>query len=78
MREKEIIYAPDFAVNAGGVINCFSEVEGLSSQWALDKAQDIYDTIYRIVKRAQDENTASHLIAMKMAQEKIDNAHKSL
>jgi leucine dehydrogenase len=78
LREKEIIYAPDFAVNAGGVINCFSEVEGLSSQWALDKAQDIYDTIYRIVKRAQDENTASHLIAMKMAQEKIDNAHKSL
>ena len=78
LREKDIIYAPDFAINAGGVINCFSEVEGLSSEWALDKAQDIYDTIYRIVKRSQDENIASHLIAMKMAQEKIDDAHKSL
>ena len=78
LREKEIIYAPDFAINAGGVINCFSEVEGLSSEWALDKAQDIYDTIYRIVKRSQDENIASHLIAMKMAQEKIDETHISL
>ena len=78
LREKDIIYAPDFAINAGGVINCFSEVEGLSSEWALDKAQDIYDTIYRIVKRSQDESIASHHIAMKMAQEKIDDAHKSL
>ena len=78
LREKDIVYAPDFAINAGGVINCFSEVEGLSSEWALDKAQDIYDTIYSIVKRSRDENMASHLIAMKMAQEKIDKAHKSL
>ncbi len=78
LREMNIIYAPDFAINAGGVINCFSEVEGLSSEWALGKAEDIYDTIYRIVKRSQDENIASHLIAMKMAQEKIDDAHKSL
>jgi leucine dehydrogenase len=78
LRQKGIIYAPDFAINAGGVINCFSEVEGLSSEWALDKAQDIYDTIFRIVKRSRDENIPSHLIAMKMAQEKIDDAHKSI
>lgn len=76
--DKDIVYAPDFAVNAGGVINCFSEVEGLTSEWALNKAQDIYDTIFSIVKRSADEKTPSHLIAMKMAQEKIDAAHKSL
>jgi len=33
--KKGIIYAPDFTINAGGVINCFSEVQGLSSEWAL-------------------------------------------
>jgi leucine dehydrogenase len=76
--EKDILYAPDFAINAGGVINCFSEVEGLSSEWALEKAQDIYATIYNIVKRSQDEKLPSHLIAMQMAQEKIDAAQKSL
>ena len=76
--DKQIIYAPDFAVNAGGVINCFSEVEGLSSAWALEKAQDIYDTIFRIVKRSEQEHIPSHLIAMKMAEEKINAAHKSL
>ena len=75
--EKDILYAPDFAVNAGGVINCFSEVEGLSSEWALKKAEDIYHTIFDIVKRSKDENIPSHIIAMQMAQEKIDKAHHS-
>ena len=75
--EKDILYAPDFAVNAGGVINCFSEVEGLSSEWALKKAEDIYHTIFDIVKRSKDENIPSHIIAMEMAQEKIDKAHQS-
>ena len=64
--EKDILYAPDFAVNAGGVINCFSEVEGLSSEWALKKAEDIYHTIFDIVKRSKDENIPSHIIAMEI------------
>jgi len=76
--DKEILYAPDFAVNAGGVINCFSEVEGLSSEWALQKAQDIYHTIYDIVQRSQNEKIPAHLIAMKMAEEKINAVHKPL
>ena len=75
--EKDILYAPDFAVNAGGVINCFSEVKGLSSEWALKKAEDIYHTIFDIVKRSKDENIPSHIIAMQMAQEKIDKAQQS-
>ena len=75
--EKDILYAPDFAVNAGGVINCFSEVEGLSSEWALKKAEDIYHTIFDIVKRSKDENIPSHIIAMQMAQEKINKAQQS-
>ena len=74
--EKDILYAPDFAVNAGGVINCFSEVKGLSSEWALKKAEDIYHTIFDIVKRSKDENIPSHIIAMQMAQEKIDKAQQ--
>jgi leucine dehydrogenase len=43
--DKGIIYAPDFALNAGGVINCYSEVKGLSAEWAMSKAEEIYNTI---------------------------------
>ena len=64
--EKGIIYAPDFALNAGGVINCYSEVKGLSAEWAMTKAEEIYQTIGNIVKRSKLENIPTYQIANKM------------
>ena len=69
--EKGIIYAPDFALNAGGVINCYSEVKGLSAEWAMTKAEEIYQTIGNIVKRSKLENIPTYQIANKMAEERI-------
>lgn len=69
--DKGIIYAPDYALNAGGVINCYAEVKGLSSEWAMDKATDIYGTIENIVKRSQAEGVPTYQIANKMAEERI-------
>ncbi|MCH2225559.1 MAG: leucine dehydrogenase [Crocinitomicaceae bacterium] len=69
--DKGIIYAPDFALNAGGVINCYAEVKGLSSEWALGKADEIYTTIKNIVDRSQSENIPTYQIANKMAEERI-------
>ena len=74
--DRGILYAPDFAINAGGVINCFSEVEGLSSEWAMGKSEEIYHTIYNIVSRSEKERVPAHIIAMKMAEEKINNGLK--
>ena len=69
---KGVIYAPDFALNAGGVINCYSEVKGLSSQWAMNKAEEIYGTISNIIKRSSDENVPTYQIANRMAEERIE------
>jgi leucine dehydrogenase len=71
--EKGMIYAPDFALNAGGVINCYSEVKGLTSEWAMSKADEIYDTILNIVKRSKAENIPAYQIANKMAEERIQS-----
>ena len=70
--KKGIIYAPDFAINAGGVINCFSEVQGLSSEWSHKKAEEIYDTILNIVNRSKSENVPTFQIANKIAEERIE------
>jgi leucine dehydrogenase len=69
--DKGMIYAPDFALNAGGVINCYSEVKGLSSEWAMQKSEEIYTTIHNIVKRSKEENVPTYQIANKMAEERI-------
>ena len=68
---RGIIYAPDYTINAGGVINCFSEVEGLSSEWAHTKAAEIYTTILNIVHRSKEANIPTYQIANKMAEERI-------
>jgi len=73
LMEKGIIYAPDFALNAGGVINCFSEVEGLSLEWAKQKAEEIYTTIDRILMRSQQEGIPSYQVANQMAEERIQS-----
>jgi leucine dehydrogenase len=58
-------------LNAGGVINCYSEVKGLSAEWAMGKAEDIYGTIASIISRSKEENVPTYQIANKLAEERI-------
>lgn len=74
--ERGMIYAPDFALNAGGVINCYAEVMGESSEWAMQKAEGIYGTIYGIVERSTRENIPTYAIANKMAEERVEKIGK--
>ncbi|MBW7866699.1 MAG: Glu/Leu/Phe/Val dehydrogenase [Brumimicrobium sp.] len=74
--DKGIIYAPDFAINAGGVINVYAEVVGVSSEWALRKAEGIYDTIYQIIDRSAKEKIPTYAIANKVAEERIEAVGK--
>ena len=74
--DKGMIYAPDFTLNAGGVINCYAEVKGLSPEWAMSKADEIYTTILNIVNRSHSEGTPTYQIANKMAEERIESIGK--
>lgn len=71
--DKGIIYAPDFVINAGGVINVYAEVKGESPAWALQKAEGIYDTISTILNRSETEGLATYAIANKLAEERIES-----
>lgn len=74
--DKGIVYAPDFTINAGGVINCYSEVKGLTVQWAMNKAEEIYQTISDILKRSAEQNIPTYQIANRMAEERIESIGK--
>lgn len=70
--DKGIIYAPDFMINAGGVINCYAEVASLTPGWALAKAEEIYTTTTNILKRSKESNIPTYAIANKLAEERIE------
>jgi len=79
--QKGILYAPDYAINAGGVINCYAELKELPAQWGIQKADEIYQTITKILQRAANEQTPSYKIANTIAEERIQekrNINKNL
>ncbi len=74
--EKGIIYAPDFVINAGGLINCYSEVIGYNREYVHDKVENIHDTILDILKKSKEENRPADLIAKRIAKKRIEEARK--
>lgn len=71
---KGIVYAPDFAINAGGLIHVAQELKGYDPIKTEKKTREIYTTILKIVERAKKENVASAIVARRMAKEIIDNS----
>lgn len=69
--EKGIIYAPDFLINAGGVMNCYGEVVGLQQSQVMDMAENIYNTTLDIVNISKEKNIPTYQIANQKAEERI-------
>ena len=71
LEKRGILYAPDYVANAGGVINVYGEVEGWDAQRALDKADDIYDTILRVFEIAEAYKIPTYEAADRVAEQRL-------
>lgn len=73
LKEKNILYAPDFVVNAGGLINVAAELdkEGYDPKRSRDKVHKIYEMLNDIYKIADENNISTNQAAIKLAQYKI-------
>lgn len=69
--EKGILYAPDYVVNAGGLINVYSEVAGFGTDYAMKQAENIYTTTAGIFALAKKENIPTYLAANKIAEKRV-------
>ncbi|MCX7929915.1 MAG: leucine dehydrogenase [Chlorobi bacterium] len=69
--ERGILYAPDYVINAGGLINVTSEIEGWSRQQVTRKVESIYDTLLRIFRMASDSRIATIDASNRIAEERI-------
>lgn len=71
IKAANILYAPDYIINAGGVINIACEIEGLNKNKAMEKTAQIYHTLLSIYERAARENKSTALVSLQMAREKL-------
>lgn len=71
LQQKGILYAPDYVVNAGGLINVYVEMEGYVRERALRMAQNIYDTVERVYKIAAELKIPTYVAADRLAEERV-------
>ena len=69
---RDILYAPDYAANAGGVINGCRELLGWDTTQAAAKVDEIYDTVFNIFEMAAAENIATSKAADRLAEERFN------
>jgi len=71
LEARNIMYAPDYVANAGGVINVYSELAGWTSARSFRKADEIYYTILKVFEIAKTEKIPTYLAADRLAEQRI-------
>jgi leucine dehydrogenase len=72
LQDMGIVYAPDFLINAGGIINVYAELENYNRQEIIRKTENIYNTTLEILKRAKANNVTTNMAAVNIAKERIE------
>jgi len=76
LQDKGILYAPDFLINAGGIINVYAEIVGYDAAEAMRRTENIYNTTLEIFTLAETQNITTHQAALAIAQKRIDDRKK--
>jgi leucine dehydrogenase len=74
--DKGILFAPDYVINAGGIINCYSELMGFSKKRTLQLTENIYEVTRNILKLSKTENISTITAANKIAEKRIADIKK--
>jgi leucine dehydrogenase len=74
--EKGILFAPDYVINAGGIINCYSELMGFSKKRTLQLTENIYEATRNVLKLSKAENISTIDAANKIAEKRIADIKK--
>lgn len=72
LQQKGIVYAPDFLINAGGIINVYAELEGYGKQEIIRKTENIYNTTLEILTNAEANGITTNDAALNIAKKRIE------
>ncbi len=71
LKERGILYAPDYVINAGGLINVANEIEGYHRERALKQARSIYDVLLDVFRIAEEQDIPTHEASNHLAEQRI-------
>lgn len=74
LHARGVLYAPDYAINAGGLVNVAQEARGYNASAATEKTLKIFDTMAEIFERSAKSGIATYRVADTMAEEALAKA----
>ena len=72
LQKRGILYAPDYVINAGGLINVYGELNGWSNERSQRKAGEIYDTLLQLFELSKKEGLPTYEAADRLAERRIE------
>lgn len=70
--DKDILYAPDYVINSGGLINVANELEGYRQDRAMKQAESIYDIVKKVFAVSKERNIPTHFASNMLAEERLE------
>lgn len=77
LKKRNILYIPDYLINAGGLINVANEIGGnYNQERALSQAGGVYDTVENVVKTSKEQNILTIEASNRLAEERLEKISK--
>ena len=76
LADRGILYAPDYVINAGGIINVYAELANYGKAEIMTKTENIYNTTLEIFNFADVNNMTTQQAAMQIAENRIEQRRK--
>ncbi len=77
LHRKGILYAPDYVVNAGGLVNVYGELRGWDESRSRAQTERIYDTLIDVFELAEELGIATSKAADRIAQARLEESRSS-
>ena len=74
--QKGITYAPDYVINAGGLMSVYAELRGWPHEKAMGDAENVFNTVKRVLHKAQAEGVSTITASNRLAEERIEAVAK--
>jgi leucine dehydrogenase len=71
LSERGILYAPDYVINAGGLINVADELEGYNERRVTKRVMRIYDSVKKVTAIAKRDGVPTNVAADTLALERV-------
>ena len=78
LHRRGILYAPDFVINAGGIINVAAEIGGVyRADRAREMTERIYETTAQVIETSRAEGVPTHVAANRIAERRLESVRRT-